>query len=76
MARPSSRRNFSGYFVRSRMSLARSMGISEGTLWNWVKAERDAAERTGDPDALSESERDELHGRAKRTSSCASTPSS
>lgn len=40
--------------------VARSLNIAEGTLWNWVKAERDAAERGGDPDALSESERDEL----------------
>ena len=40
--------------------VARSLGISEGTLWNWVKAARDASERDADPDALSESERDEL----------------
>ena len=29
-------------------------------MWNWVRAERDANAREGDPDALSESERDEL----------------
>ena len=40
--------------------VARSLGISEGTLWNWVKQARDATARTVDPDALSESEREEL----------------
>ena len=40
--------------------VARSLGIAEGTLWNWVRAERDAEIRAADPDALSESERDEL----------------
>jgi transposase len=40
--------------------VARSLGIAEGTLWNWVRATRDATERAADPDALSESERDEL----------------
>lgn len=40
--------------------VARSLGISEGTLWNWVNKARDAATRDTDPDALSESERDEL----------------
>jgi transposase len=40
--------------------VARSLSIAEGTLWNWVKAARDADTRAGDPDALSESERDEL----------------
>lgn len=40
--------------------VARSLGIAEGTLWNWVRAARDATERAADPDALSESERDEL----------------
>lgn len=33
---------------------------AEGTLWNWVKLDRGATERASDPDALSESERDEL----------------
>lgn len=45
---------------RSIADVARSLGISEGTLWNWVKASREASERAGDPNALSESERDEL----------------
>jgi transposase len=40
--------------------VARSLGIAEGTLWNWVHASRDAVERAADPDSLSESERDEL----------------
>lgn len=40
--------------------VARSLEIAEGTLWNWVKADREAAERASDPNALSESERDEL----------------
>lgn len=35
--------------------VARSLGISEGTLWNWVKQSRDATERSADPDALTES---------------------
>ena len=40
--------------------VARSLEIAEGTLWNWVKADREAAERRSDPEALIESERDEL----------------
>jgi transposase len=40
--------------------VARSLGIAEGTLWNWVKAARKTQDREGDPDALSESEQDEL----------------
>lgn len=40
--------------------VARSLGIAEGTLWNWVKASREATERDADPNSLSESERDEL----------------
>ena len=32
--------------------VARSLAISEGTLWNWVKKARDASERAVDPDAL------------------------
>ena len=47
--------------------VARSLGIAEGTLWNWVKADREAAERAADPDALSESEREELKRLRKRT---------
>ena len=40
--------------------VARSLAISEGTLWNWVKKARDASDRAVDPDALTESEREEL----------------
>ena len=40
--------------------VARSLEIAEGTLWNWVKADRERIERAADPDALTESERDEL----------------
>jgi transposase len=36
-------------------------------LWNWVKADREANERAADPNALSESERDELKRLRKRT---------
>jgi transposase len=47
--------------------VARSLEIAEGTLWNWVKADREAAERAKDPNALSESERDELKRLRKQT---------
>jgi transposase len=40
--------------------VARSLGINDGTLGNWVKADREARERSADPAALTESERDEL----------------
>lgn len=40
--------------------VARSLGIAEGTLWNWIKADREARDRDADPEALSESERAEL----------------
>lgn len=40
--------------------VARSLGVAEGTLWNWVRAARKASEDTKDAEALSESERDEL----------------
>ena len=40
--------------------VARSLGIAEGTLWNWVRDARTKKARDVDPDALSESERDEL----------------
>ncbi len=45
---------------RSIAEVARSLGIAEGTLWNWVNAERRATVRASDPNGLSESERDEL----------------
>src|SRR4051812_27053732 len=31
--------------------VARSLGIAEGTLWDWVKAAQDAAARAADPEA-------------------------
>ena len=40
--------------------VARSLEISDATLWNWVRADRVRATRDADPDALSESERVEL----------------
>jgi transposase len=45
---------------RAIAEVARSLGIAEATLWNWVKADRAAAERAADPSALSESEQAEL----------------
>jgi transposase len=47
--------------------VARSLGIAEGTLWNWVTADREARERDSSPDALSESEREELKRLRKLT---------
>jgi transposase len=45
---------------RPAVEVARSLGISDGTLGNWVRREREAIERAADPSALSESEREEL----------------
>jgi len=45
---------------RGIAEVARSLGINDGTLGNWVKAARDAKARAGDPEGLSESERVEL----------------
>lgn len=45
---------------RGVAEVARSLEIAEGTLWNWVKADREETERLADPNALSESEREEL----------------
>jgi transposase len=45
---------------RSIAEVARSLGINDGTLGNWVKVDREARERAADPEALSESEREEL----------------
>jgi transposase len=36
-------------------------------LWNWVKLDRDEAERLADPNALSESEREELKRLRKKS---------
>ena len=40
--------------------VARSLGMNDGTLGNWMKADREARQRAADPEALSESEREEL----------------
>lgn len=45
---------------RTVIDVARSLGITDSTLHNWLKADREARERQADPDALSESERQEL----------------
>ena len=45
---------------RSIADVAKSLEISTTTLGNWVKAARDAKTRSADPNALSESEREEL----------------
>jgi transposase len=45
---------------RSRVEVARSLGISDNTLANWINADRERRERDADPESLSESERAEL----------------
>ena len=45
---------------RSRVDVARSLGISDNTLANWVNADHEARARAADPRALDESEREEL----------------
>jgi transposase len=45
---------------QSVAEVARSLGMSAQTLGNWVKADRERREREHDPEALSESEREEL----------------
>ena len=45
---------------RPRGEVARSLGISDNTLANWVIADREARSRAADPDGLSETERVEL----------------
>ncbi len=45
---------------RTIADVARSLGISDRTLWNWVDAQRKAAARAENPDALSDSELAEL----------------
>ena len=52
---------------RSRAEVARSLGISDNTLRNWINADRDRRERDADPNALSESEREELKRLRKLT---------
>ena len=45
---------------RPRAEIARSLGLSDTTLKNWVVAADTARARAADPDGLSESEREEL----------------
>ena len=45
---------------RPRVEIARSLGISDSTLANWMADDRAAQTRAADPEGLSESERDEL----------------
>ena len=45
---------------RSRVEVARSLGISDNTLARWINAERERRERDADPEALTKSERAEL----------------
>lgn len=42
------------------IEVARSLGVNDGTLGNWVRLDRESRERAADPAALSESEREEL----------------
>jgi transposase len=45
---------------RSTAEVARSLGICDATLYNWVKADKEAQERAANPSALTESEQAEL----------------
>lgn len=45
---------------RARVEIARSLGILDNTLRNWVVADRAARQRAADPDALTEDELAEL----------------
>lgn len=45
---------------RTRAEVARSLGVSDTALANWVRADELARVREEDPEGLSESERDEL----------------
>jgi len=45
---------------RPIVEVARSLGVTDSTLHNWLKADRDARFRAADPDGLTESEREEL----------------
>jgi transposase len=45
---------------RPRVEIARSLGISDNTLANWIAADREAQARIDDPNGLSETEREEL----------------
>jgi transposase len=50
---------------RPRVEVARSLGISDSTLANWMQEDRDAKARADDPDGLSMTEREELRALRK-----------
>lgn len=50
---------------RPRVEIARSLGISDSTLANWMQDDRDALARAADPDGLSMTEREELRSLRK-----------
>ncbi len=50
---------------RPRVEIARSLGLSDSTLANWMDAERQAESRAGDPEGLSMTEREELRALRK-----------
>lgn len=50
---------------RPRVEVARSLGISDSTLANWMQDDREAQARAEDPDGLSMTEREELRALRK-----------
>ena len=50
---------------RPRVEVARSLGISDSTLANWMQDDREAKARESDPDGLSMTEREELRALRK-----------
>jgi transposase len=50
---------------RPRVEVARSFGVSDSTLANWMQDDRDAQSREADPDGLSLTEREELRALRK-----------
>lgn len=58
---------------RPRAEVARSLGLADSMLKNWVEADRSARVRAENPDGLSQSERDEWSGCVGRTPSSSST---
>lgn len=45
---------------KTAAQVAKDLGISDKTLGNWVRSERQGSARAAEPGALSEAERDEL----------------
>jgi transposase len=50
---------------RPRVEIARSLGLSDSTLANWMADDREAEARAADPDGLSMTEREELRALRK-----------